>query len=784
MRAIVLCLSAAIFLTANMVSAQTPLKKTNAASKVTANETAPASTKLKEESIIATPASDFQTKTIGDGIEISGYNGFARKVVIPKTIDGKPVTSIGSSAFWDKKMLTEVHIPKSVQKIGSRAFGVCVNLSSVNIAAGGLREIEYDAFSGCGLKTIVLPTGLRTLGDHVFSGCDKLNSVSLPTSVTYFGKEVFVNCKSLKSFRFPQDSKIETFESNLFNTCLSLESVELPENLTEIPEGMFLHCKSLKKIKIPDGVTAIGRRAFENCPLTEISLPEGVTSIGYDAFCKTNITAFVVPLGVKKLESGSFTPDTKGQAWSVTIHPGVTYVDSGALTFSNRAKLTIYGQPETAAEDYASRNKIKFVPKAFSPPKAKPEQKVSAVTAKKQNKTVRKEEAKSANISWIVDNNRTCWLYDSVTGKIQPLRGMLPGVRDLYNNISPDNKYLSTTESRPRYSVFLYEILTGKLIRRFKIRSQNRTAATEFSPDSQWLAVRSEERDMLYRISTNEIVREVYQFKKFVNNKLYYWGKGTSLCDIESGNSVLECKSSPVSISPDEKIVACYAGQIYDMKTRQLIRNDNKKYYTSEGQFSPDGKFILAEYYDKEEGGKFLGLFDSLTGDLTHKINGENPMFSPDGKKLAVWYSNNNFNSRLYDTATGQRIEQFKGSGAYRHVLSPNTEKFLQILENLYGKERVQQEFEDMRSGSVGTSGIQISFFGNRGGDFKGYTMEFSYNANRDLVNVNGLGYNRITMPSSSVQKYLLAFQDYNKLFTQQAEQVEKLIAKEQDEED
>ena len=54
-------------------------------------------------------------------------------LVIPSTYNGKPVTSIGSSAFSGCTGLTSITIPDSVTTIGHYAFYNCTSLTSITI---------------------------------------------------------------------------------------------------------------------------------------------------------------------------------------------------------------------------------------------------------------------------------------------------------------------------------------------------------------------------------------------------------------------------------------------------------------------------------------------------------------------------------------------------------------------------------------------------------------------------------------------------------------------------
>ena len=284
---------------------------------------------------------EFTLDTATDTYRVSNYNGTATEVVIPAEYNGKAVTGIGESAFYNCTSLTSVTIGDSVTEIGSSAFYDCSGLTSVTIS-DSVTEIGSSAFYDCSsltsvtignsvttigssafiycssLTSIVIPDSVTTIGSYAFSDCSSLTSVVIPDSVTTIGERAFYNCKSLTSISvdkgnsaykdidgnlYTKDGKtliqysigktaisfaipkgVTTIGSDAFCDCYSLTSVVIPDSVTTIGYGAFSYCYILKSIVIPDSVTSIGDYAFEGCSSLTIYCEAKSKPSGWNAY--------------------------------------------------------------------------------------------------------------------------------------------------------------------------------------------------------------------------------------------------------------------------------------------------------------------------------------------------------------------------------------------------------------------------------------------------------------------------------------------------------------------
>lgn len=80
-----------------------------------------------------------------DGVVITKYSGKYAYARIPNELEGKPVIAIGEGAFSENRVLREIVIPASINRIGQNAFLNCYGLIKVVISNGNT-DIGNRAF--------------------------------------------------------------------------------------------------------------------------------------------------------------------------------------------------------------------------------------------------------------------------------------------------------------------------------------------------------------------------------------------------------------------------------------------------------------------------------------------------------------------------------------------------------------------------------------------------------------------------------------------------------------
>ncbi len=190
---------------------------------------------------------DYQYKILEDNtVEITNYKGTETALVIPETIEQKPVTALASGAFSELENVESITIPKGVTSLPDYVFAYCDSLEQV-IFPEGLKAIGESVFTGCkSLKSLTLPDSLRDIDFSAFSGCTALSDITFPKNLEYVGQDAFLRCTSLKKVVFSEG--LYRIGEGAFKNCSKLEKIELPLSIKEIAANAFNGCDNLKTV--------------------------------------------------------------------------------------------------------------------------------------------------------------------------------------------------------------------------------------------------------------------------------------------------------------------------------------------------------------------------------------------------------------------------------------------------------------------------------------------------------------------------------------------------------
>lgn len=216
-------------------------------------------------------------------IGLAPENRNPTSVTIPETVQDKPVTEIGESAFDDEDTIESLTVGENVAIIRKGAFVHCNNLRDLKLPAH-MDAIEERAFYMCGmLKDFTFPEGLTEIADETFYACDRLNVVRIPEGVTEIGDYAFYSNMYLHTVELP--STVEEIRNWAFGACENLKTINIPSSVHYLGKGAFNYCWILPAPVLPEGLQEIADQAFEGCAeFDSITIPSTVKRIGVSAF--------------------------------------------------------------------------------------------------------------------------------------------------------------------------------------------------------------------------------------------------------------------------------------------------------------------------------------------------------------------------------------------------------------------------------------------------------------------------------------------------------------------
>ena len=236
--------------------------------------------------------------------------------------DGKVISFRAANGF-DGNII----IPDDVTEIGNRAY-----------------EVAF-----CGIKKVIISPSVKRIGERAFACCERLREIDIPAGVEIIGKEAFSDCHSLKKITISET--VTSIGAGAFDDCGDIEEIIVAENnpvyrgtgnclidikkktlvrgcknsvipsdgsVAIIGEGAFsnntahprnsVHSKGSRKIVIPDGVTKIGKRAFDfNYELENVVMADSVRTIEKEAFaCCGKLKSIEFGKGLEVIGNNAF----------------------------------------------------------------------------------------------------------------------------------------------------------------------------------------------------------------------------------------------------------------------------------------------------------------------------------------------------------------------------------------------------------------------------------------------------------------------------------------------
>lgn len=230
---------------------------------------------------------------------------------------------LGKHSFYLCDNLKEVVIPSSIIKLENNPFSGCTKINLINkseyyhIDDSVIYDKDYSSVIGClnsidtdclvlkdvkricrnsfwnckGIKKIVLPETLESIGYNPFVSCSNIEFESNSKNYVVYNNALYTADKS-KLVCYPAKyaigdihlpDEVITLERGAFSGCDKMTNIHL-HNVSIISKTCFTNCNSLEKVYCSDLVTYIGEWAFAHC----ISLKE--LSVFKDCFIDNNAT--------------------------------------------------------------------------------------------------------------------------------------------------------------------------------------------------------------------------------------------------------------------------------------------------------------------------------------------------------------------------------------------------------------------------------------------------------------------------------------------------------------
>ena len=259
-------------------------------------------THAADENLFSYSTGYFYDHTLDGYIIRAKDQNLSGDIVIPDTVDGKPVEAIGHSAFAYCENITSVTIPDSVKYIGHQAFYGCTNLETITFQ-GEIIYMSYEILHGTKWFE-AQPDGAIYIGStlQTYKGDYPDNAdLIIKEGTKYISDSAFKKKRDIGKIVLP--STLEIIGEYAFSSC-SADEVIFNDGLLKIGKGAFA-INNISELSVPDTVTEIGYGAFRSNPIKKVKLSENIIELPdlFGTMCPDTIH---IPKNVERIDLDTF----------------------------------------------------------------------------------------------------------------------------------------------------------------------------------------------------------------------------------------------------------------------------------------------------------------------------------------------------------------------------------------------------------------------------------------------------------------------------------------------
>ncbi len=275
--------------------------------------------------------------------------------LIKRIVSAAAALCLASTAFAYSQQVKDFGFSFSAGAAGYTSDDLSLEYSVLNDGTVEITGYISSASADIEIPSVIDGREVASIGQHAFSNCSSLTSITIPDSVTSIGNYAFVGCYSLTSITISANNKnYSDIDGVLFNkeqseliqypAEKSNTSYIIPDSVTSVGDFAFDNCFSLTSITIPDSVISIGDYAFNLCSsLTSVAIPDSVTSIGDIAFLNCySLTYITISDSNKNYSDIDGVLFNKGQSELICYPAGRTddsYIIPDSVTSIGRAAI-------------------------------------------------------------------------------------------------------------------------------------------------------------------------------------------------------------------------------------------------------------------------------------------------------------------------------------------------------------------------------------------------------------------------------------------------------------